>query len=117
MISSVALLQNSPLSHPRQNPSPHIHLTLRSIHSRFPASHNLLHVDISPDSPFPRRNQHAAVAKRGTRNEAETVIPVTSCPFEASRWSALVIPVLLSPRRLTEFAAPSPSHCTLVACI
>ncbi|TEY87487.1 hypothetical protein BOTCAL_0001g00130 [Botryotinia calthae] len=91
------------------------HLTLHSIHSQFPVLHNLLHVDISPDSPFPRRNQYAAVAKTSTKNEAEKVIPVTNCPFAASGWSALVIPVLLSPRRLTEFAELS--HCTLVACI
>ncbi|KAF7914415.1 uncharacterized protein EAF01_000821 [Botrytis porri] len=97
------------------------HLTSLFLTASFPASRitQPLHPNISYilDSPFPRRNSSAATAKRSTENEPEMVIPVTNWEVEAGKWSACGIPVLISPRRFTEFVELRLSYFKLVACI
>ncbi|KAF5870917.1 uncharacterized protein Bfra_009472 [Botrytis fragariae] len=103
------------------NPSPHISLSTAFFTASFPASRitqssvhrYILRFAISAQKFICSCSEKSC--ERKYKNEAEMVIPVTNCTFEASKWSADVIPVLLSPRRFTEFVEIS--HSMLVACI
>ncbi|KAF7890428.1 hypothetical protein EAF00_008743 [Botryotinia globosa] len=91
--------------------SPHLtpHSILPSIFSRAPASPHPLHVDV--------KAVKAVKGRTKMRLRWSYKLPVTNCAFKVCEWSACGIPVLISPRRFTEFVKLTLSHFTLFACI